>query len=372
MKLLWITNIPSPYRVDFFNELGKQCELTVLFEKAGATDRDTTWLDFKFENFEGIIMRGLSYAADSAVCPEVVSHLREREYDDVVVTNFSSPTGLLAIAYLKMTRKRYFLESDGGFPSSTGLKSIIKHAIIGGAKGYFSTSDVHDEYYTAYGALPGQLIRYPFTSVYEREVLLKPPTEECKLAAKRALGFSQKKLVLSIGQFIERKGFDVLLKSSPLLADDIAVCIMGGEPTKEYKQLVDSLNLSMVEFVGFKKRAELNLYFVAADVFVLPTRHDAWGLVINEALAKALPVVTTDRCVAGLELVAKNGCGRIVPVEEVEALAREINLILSNTELRSEMQCNALEVGRRYTIERMAQRHVEVLIRSSRGGASED
>lgn len=33
MKILWLTNIPSPYRVKFFNELGKKCELTVLFEK---------------------------------------------------------------------------------------------------------------------------------------------------------------------------------------------------------------------------------------------------------------------------------------------------------------------------------------------------
>ena len=58
MRLLWITNIPSPYRVDFFNELGKSCELTVLFEKAGASDRDDTWLGFQFDYFEGVVMRG--------------------------------------------------------------------------------------------------------------------------------------------------------------------------------------------------------------------------------------------------------------------------------------------------------------------------
>ena len=47
LKVLFITNIPSPYRVDFFNELGKMCDLTVLFERKDALDRDTKWLSYR-------------------------------------------------------------------------------------------------------------------------------------------------------------------------------------------------------------------------------------------------------------------------------------------------------------------------------------
>ena len=43
MKVLFLTNIPSPYRVDFFNQLGKYCELTVLYELGYATNRDKNW-----------------------------------------------------------------------------------------------------------------------------------------------------------------------------------------------------------------------------------------------------------------------------------------------------------------------------------------
>ncbi len=361
MRLLWITNIPSPYRVDFFNELGKSCELTVLFEKPGATDRDNAWLDYEFQNFEGIVMRGLSYSPDSAACPEVLAHLKLRAYDAVIVTNFSSPTGALAIAYLKATRRPYYLESDGGFPSGTRLKSWVKTRVIRGAQGYFSTSDVHDEYYLAYGALPNQLIRYPFTSVRSEEVLAQPPTAAEKLTAKKALGITQPKMILSIGQFIHRKGLDVLLRSSASVGDDTAVCIVGGNPPEQYTHLVGELGLSSLHFAGFKCRAGLSRYFMAADVFVLPTREDIWGLVVNEALAHALPVVTTDRCVAGLELVDRNGCGRIVPAGDVQALGDAMNVVLTNTELRSEMQKRALEVGNIYTIENMTQRHLDVL-----------
>jgi len=361
MKLLWITNIPSPYRVDFFNELGKSCDLTVLFEKSGAKDRDDSWQDFSAQNFEAIVMRGLSYSADSALCLGVLRHLRPGTYDEVIVTNFSTPTGALAIAYLKATGQRYYLESDGGFPSGSRLKSWVKRLVIGGAHGYFSTSDVHDEYYQAYGALQHQLIRYPFTSVRSADVLPEPPTPAQKQAAKRQLGITQPKMILSVGQFIPRKGFDVLLRASASLPRDTAVCIVGGDPPEEYRQLVSEFGLSLVHFVRFKSRSELSVYYMAADLFVLPTREDIWGLVINEALAYALPVITTDRCIAGLELVAKSGCGRIVPVENVSALSMELQHLLLDGRLRDQLAQIARAVSEGFTIERMSKRHNEVL-----------
>lgn len=365
MRLLWITNIPSPYRVDFFNDLGKTLELTVLFERAAAKGRDDSWQNFTFGYFDGQVMRGIPYAADSSFCPEVIRHLMTQQYDAVIVTNFSSPTGVLAIAYLKITGKRYYLESDGGFVGGPRLWALLKSAIIRGAHGYFSTSDVHDEYYLEYGAKPHQLIRYPFTSVRECDVSVEPPLTEQKLAAKQELGITQPRMILSVGQFIHRKGFDLLLKAHASLDDDIAVCIVGGDPPEEYKRLVSELRRSMVYFPGFKNPAELGLYYTAADVFVLPTRQDIWGLVVNEALAHSVPVITTDRCIAGLELVDDKGTGIVVAVEDVEELANAINMILADDELRARMQIAALSKAKDYTIERMVQRHRQLLLPGS-------
>jgi len=58
MKILYINNIPSPYRVEFFNELGKHCQLTVLFERSSALDRDKRWRAEEFLNFTGIFLKG--------------------------------------------------------------------------------------------------------------------------------------------------------------------------------------------------------------------------------------------------------------------------------------------------------------------------
>ena len=85
-KILFYTNIPSPYRVDFFNELGKFCELTVLFESTHSTERDELWKQYHFENFEGIIMSGKRTAVDMVFCPENIRHLKVKKYDEIVVT----------------------------------------------------------------------------------------------------------------------------------------------------------------------------------------------------------------------------------------------------------------------------------------------
>ena len=72
MRILFITNVPSPYRVDFFNELGKSCELTVLFEKSFSAERDDSWKQQNFINFNGIILKGKSIGTDKALCFDII------------------------------------------------------------------------------------------------------------------------------------------------------------------------------------------------------------------------------------------------------------------------------------------------------------
>ena len=56
MKILVLTNIPSPYRVDFFNEWGKYCDLTVAFEKEASDERDNSWKKYQFTHFKGVLL----------------------------------------------------------------------------------------------------------------------------------------------------------------------------------------------------------------------------------------------------------------------------------------------------------------------------
>lgn len=367
MKILMLTNIPSPYRVDFFNELGKYCELTVLFEKKESDERDNSWKNFKAKHFTAVFLNGKRIGVAEAFCPGVICYLKKNTYDYIIVTNFSDITGIISILYMKSRKISYGIESDGGFAGTgRGIKEYIKRLLLSTASFYFSTAKKHDEYYTVYGAKKEQIIRYPFSSLHDSDILNQPVSAEEKNAIKKKLNINEEKVILSVGQFVYRKGYDVLLNALTDLDDNIGCYIVGGEPTEEYIKLIEKNNLKNIHFVSFKKKNELDEYYKAADLFVLPTREDIWGLVINEAMAKGLPVITTDKCIAGLELIDNRKIGRIVQSEDAASLSKAINEEIS--EISIQKSIGVLNRIRDYSIEKMAQVHISALERMKTNG----
>ena len=358
MKILWITNIPAPYRISFFNELGKYCQLTVLFEKKKSDERDDSWNIYNCNNFNCILLKGISTATDKSICLSVTKYLK-LPWHSIICSNTSTPTGMLAIQYMKIHHIPYWIEGDGGFAKSgKGFKEMVKKHFISGATGYFSTSVAHDLYYKTYGANSKRIFRYPFTSISEKDIVDHLYTKEEKLKLRSELGMKEHKIIISVGQFIKRKGFDVLIKASRLLSDDYGIYFIGGQPTEEYLSMTE--DKKNIHYIGFKTKEELQKYYLASDLFVLPTREDIWGLVINEAMACGLPIITTNKCIAGLELVKNEKNGYIVPVNAPKLTAQKIKECFLENNLATYGR-NSIAKIQDYTFEKMAERHIEVL-----------
>lgn len=363
MKILYLSNIPSPYRVEYFNQLGKQCELTVIFEKNSSDERDASWSEYKFQYFKGIILQGIKIRTDTAICPQVIKYLTNEKYDHIIVTNFSSPTGLIAIAWMKRKKIIYSVEADGAFKNEKkGVKEKIKSWAISSAELCFSTSNALDDYFIKYGAKRQQIRRYPFSSVCQERLLKNPPSREQKDFLKTKLNISESNIIITVGAFIPRKGFDILLRAIPNIKknEEWGIYIIGGKITSEYADIIKKEKIKNVHFVEFCRKNELSDFYQMADLFVLPTREDIWGLVINEALANALPVITTDRCVAGVELIKNNYNGLIVKADDTEDLVKGINELISRKSEWEKMSFNSLRTAKKYTIEEMVQSHMKV------------
>ena len=360
--VLFITNYPSPYRVHFFDELGKQMDVTVLFsDRAEAKKhRSASWFEEGTGGFRKVqLQKRLITVGTSDLCWDVTQWVR-KDFDAIVVCGYSSPTAMLAMAYMHLKKIPYYMEVDGGLiREESRLKFWFKKLLVGSASGWLSTGNAAEAYLTHYGAQKEKVYKYPFTSLRESDLLEQVVSREEKAELRRKLHMEEKHMVLSIGQFIPRKGFDVLLRAAALMDESTGIYIVGGEPTDEYLQLQETLKLTNVHFVGFTQKEELALYYQAADMFVLPTREDIWGLVINEAMAYGLPVVTTDKCVAGMELVEDGVNGYLVPVDDPAALAEKIHAVLTGD--CREMGAASLEKIRPYTLENMAKVHVDIL-----------
>lgn len=363
-RILFLANVPSPYRVAFFDELSTSCDLTVLYQLHASAERDKQWAAPQRGQYQAVFLRGHSTDVDKAICPGVLSWLT-REWDAIIICGNSSPTELMAIFWCKLRHIPYCLEADGAFvKEGGGAKEWLKRRSIRGAALYFSTCRELDRYYLHYGAEAGAIRRYHFSSLQKRDILPAPISREEKAHYRKKLQIPEDKMLLAVGQFIPRKGFDVLLNAANTMDKHIGIYIVGGEPTEEYLAFARENDLTNVHFVGFKTKEALEDYYLAADLFVHPTREDIWGLVVAEAMSYGLGVVTTGRCNAGLELIENGKNGYLVPVDDVHALRQTLSEAIVHS---AALGAAALETIRPYTIEAMAADHLRILADRKKG-----
>lgn len=361
MKVLYLTYSPTPYRVDFFNELGKLCDLTVLYEFNNPSNRDERWQDRKAQTYKEVFLKGVKIKENFQVCLSVIKYLKEKSYDVIVIGGYSTPTGMIAIKYLNFIGKKFILNCDGGLiKNDNKIKFKIKKHFISSATWWLSSGDVTNRYLINYGADVTNIYNYTFTSLRRKDISISTIDRDEKNRIKNKLGIKEEKVIISVGQYIYRKGYDILIEACKHIDPSIGVYVIGGKETKEYKLQKEQLNLDNIQFIEFKTKYELEEYYKLSDLFVLPTREDIWGLVINEAMSYGLPIITTEKCVAGLELIKNEINGYIVPVENHIEVSQKINIIMNNGTLRNEMGLNNINIIKNYTIENMAQGHKKI------------
>ncbi len=361
-RLLFLTNFASPYRVHFFDELSKYMDVTVLYSDRveDIRHRDASWFEDGEGHFHPVQLTRVAAVGDENLCLDVLPWLKKGRFDHIIIGGYSSPTAVLAMLWLRLRGIPFWMEVDGGvIRQESRLKYLVKKSLVCLAKRHLSTGRETTRYLVHYGAKEENIRTYPFSSLYASDIRQDIPSREEKLALRRELGIEEENMVLAIGQFIHRKGFDVLLRAAGSVGPNTGIYIVGGEATEEYQSLRRELGADNVRFRGFQKKDSLARYYRAADLFVLPTREDIWGLVINEAMAYGLPTITTDRCVAGLELIRDGVSGYIVPTQDSETLAKRICNVLEGD--REAMGRAALEAVGPYTLENMAKVHAEIL-----------
>lgn len=360
-KLLFVTSYASPYRVHFFDELGKHAEVTVLFadRKEDQAHRSGDWFVEGAGGFNGVqLLKRVASPKKRDLCLDVIDWLK-KPWDHIILCGYSSPTVILAMLYLRLHRIPFYMEVDGGLiREDSGPKYWFKRLLVSQPSHWISSGRYTTRYLVHYGAREEDTFLYPFTSLWEQDIPAGVPTAEEKRQLRQKLGMTEEKIALYVGRYDPKKGMDDLLHICPSLDRSAGIYFVGGEPTAEHLGFCKDEGLENVHFEGFKKKDVLADYYRAADLLVLPTWSDVWGLVINEAMAYGLPIVTTDRCVAGVELVENGVNGYIVPARDRDALTEAVNRVLAE-DYRT-MGKASLEKIRPYTIENMAKAHMEI------------
>lgn len=324
VKILAFADFPSPYRVEVFKGLAKEYDMLVVFDKMSDQNRNAAW----FCKNKGLNSISLLEEAGRMQFEKELKQIKK--YDLVLAYDYHIKNAIrLEIDCIK-NKVPYIMNLDGAFIRKNFIKNIIKRYLVTHAAGYFASGNHAAEYFKYFGADENKIYYHPFTSLHADEVLKEPLSETEKTRYKKKLGVDKSKMVLTIGQFIHRKGFDVLLEAWNKELDESCslVIVGGGEEENQYRQYIADHNLENVQLVGFKQKEEIFEYYKAADLFVLPTREDIWGLVINEAMACGLPVISTNMCLGAVELIENGINGYIVPVNNSNELTEAMKKLL--------------------------------------------
>jgi len=147
------------------------------------------------------------------------------------------------------------------------------------------------------------------------------------------LGLPHKRVILSVGNLKPVKGFDLLIKAfKAVLTEsrdkDLYLVIAGDGPLRRaLERLISSLDLDEhVRLAGSVPNHELHLWYSAADIFCLASRHEGWPNVLLEALACGTPVVAT--AVGGIPEIIRSDTLGLLTRRSEEDLARTISRAL--------------------------------------------
>ncbi len=181
-----------------------------------------------------------------------------------------------------------------------------------------------------YGASPERIGVVPCGVNLE---LFQPVDKE---TARQQLGFADDKIILFVGRIEPLKGIDQLLRAIPYLPDtqELRLVIIGGDEHSQYEierlqNLSGDLHIEdSVTFLGSIKQEQMPYFYSAADVCVVPSYYESFGLVALESLACGTPVVATD--VGDLKNIIRQGeTGYVVTDNTPRHLADKIALLLA-------------------------------------------
>jgi glycosyltransferase involved in cell wall biosynthesis len=340
VKVFVLTDSPSPYQVELFNEIASQgeCELSVGYLRRRDPHRQWKQSEIRHVAIDLADARDAMRESDLVVFnyyqhARATELIRERAGRGGPWCFWGERPGFRAPVWAGRLLRKWKLARlhDSGVP----IWGIGKFAV--------------DEYRREFGTRRSYFNLPYFSDLKRFEV------STAKERSERVFLFS--------GSLIARKGVDLVARAFARLALELPAVklkIVGdGELRGSLEQTLRPVG-ERVEFTGFKDWDELPELYASADVLCVPSRYDGWGLVVPEGLAAGLPVIATDRMGAALEFIQTGVNGWLVPAGDETAIlnAMRESALLTEAELAARSS-RARESVREHTLQHGATRFIQ-------------
>lgn len=353
LRILFLSIVPSPYQRDLFAALQDRPEVDITVRYAEASSPDSPWPAARLAPYEGVYRSFyLSWRKKRFIVNWQLPDLKG--FDAVVLNGYVTVPAQWVLRWSSGKVPLVFwgekLEaSQGGMRER--MQRILTRPMRRLAAIVAIGKKARRDYAERFPGIPVHEVPYYCDIEAFGEVLPERPRKPARL--------------LFCGQMIERKGVDLLLEafSGILRSGREAELVLVGREADLPAMLegVDPSVREHIRYAGFQAPEALPGFFAEADVFVLPSRYDGWGVVVNQALGAGLPVVCSDAVGAAEDLVEPDGNGYLFASGNAGELEnRLVRLVDSEDRLRAFSQ-RSLELSRRITPRQGAADWVRIL-----------
>jgi glycosyltransferase involved in cell wall biosynthesis len=355
-RLAWLATHPIQYQAPLLRAIAAcpDIELTALFfsdfSTRGFVDpgfgRAIEWDTPLLEGYRHEFLPGTGHQITGIKTfqPRVgglAKRLTPENFDAVLVQGWNH-YGMLKAAWLAKRRGLQVLmrcEATDHVSSSTGIKGLFREATV-----RFLLSQVdrclaigtrNKNFYMTRGFPPEHIGAMPYC-VDNDHFRLKAASSDLD-SLRKNLGLQQgRPVILYASKFIARKYPDQLLQAYLTLPEPrpYLVFVGDGELRSSLEATVKANQLQDVRFAGFQNQNELPAFYALADIFVLPSINETWGLVVNEAMNAGCAIITTAQVGSAADLVRTNDNGIVIERPEVGAIAAALVAILKNERYR--------------------------------------
>jgi glycosyltransferase involved in cell wall biosynthesis len=350
IKLGILTSHPIQYQVPLFRELAKTYELIVYYMQDVTPEQQAKagfGINFSWDTdlFSGY---NYEYLENKASDPNVISFwgcntpsifkkVKQKKYDVFIVMGWYLYSYLQGILASRVNKVPLLVRGDSHLNTQRNvLKRLIKvipyRFLMSHFSGFLIVGKYAKEYFEYYGASRSKIFNVPHF-VDNQYFAIKSGEAITQINdIKRTLQINpNNRILLFVGKFVTiKRPIDVLQAAKLIMKNGInCTCLFVGAGDLEKHILSYAMNYGIdIRIVGFKNQSELPMYYAMADLLILPSESETWGLVVNEALACGLRVVVSSKVGCAPDLIIDNVTGIVYEKGDIKKLADAIEKLL--------------------------------------------
>lgn len=358
-RLVYWNNIPTPYLEERFNAIARRGNLDFEAWFSARSNASRSWpvdegaWEFKYHYLPDPI-RG--FRGHHVSLPTQLRHP-----PDLLVSLHAGPVFVVGSELARALGARtafWIVKTSGSWVRRRGWKELLKRRLLPRADAILTAGSDGRDYAVQYGVDPDRIFILPHAVDVHHFSNGRRDRATSREATRRSLGLTGTTFVY-VGRLWRLKGLDFLVDAFTTLqrrtTTEVSLLLVGdGIDEDRYRRLCAERGLRNAFFTGFVPKPRLPELYAAADAFVFPTLGDPWGLVVDEAMASSLPVLSTSAAGEIRDRVQDGVDGFIVPPADSPALADRMELLARDPQRRERMGRAAARKIAGHTPERWA------------------